>query len=340
MPTSKQCYQCGHHNDGQGFCGACGSPLTLSEYFSKKVKEQLADTIRDRDVLEIDSSIKVFDQAWSRITRIFGIAVTLLVLAGGGVIWKASDFWSDVDKAKQSVNEQSEGVKKTTLHALADISKQTASFQNDLNASRVQLQAANGLQPEMEGMRKQLAEATKAIQAQQKVISSSEEFAKSIFSSHVTESFDVKLNAGAARTIDLKNRYAIIPPFTKETKSTIVFLLLDTTPIQGTLQLQQQVAVQPPGSYFNIHNLVVFFWGDPASGLETKPLSVSYFPDKSDTDIIHTLSDHDGRLFADDQPLPTKFDEPDPGFKGNKWMKVEGAEITLINPSTPNAEKP
>jgi hypothetical protein len=60
-----------------------------------------------------------------------------------------------------------------------------------------------------------------------------------------------------------------------------VFLLLASTPIQGTLQLQQQVAVQPPNSYFSIHNLVVFFWGDPASGLEQKPLSVSYFPAKA-----------------------------------------------------------
>ena len=221
----------------------------------------------------------------------------------------------------------------------ADISRQTASFQKDLEASRVQLQAASRIQPEMESMQKQLTEATKAIQAQQKVLSSSEEFAKSVFSSHVTEYFSLKLNAGAARTIDLKNRYAVIPPFTKETKNTVVFLLLDTTPIQGTLQLQQQVAVQPPDSYFNIHNLVVFFWGDPASGLEQKPLSVSYFPDKSDTDKIHTLSDHEGRLFTDDQPLP-QFNRPDPDFKGNKWMKMEGEEVTIINPSTPKDEKP
>jgi hypothetical protein len=340
MPTSKQCYQCGHNNDDQAFCGTCGSPLTLSEYISKKVKDQLADAVRDRDLLETDSSIKVFNQAWSWIRLIFGIAVTLLVLAGGGVIWKASDFWSDVDKAKESVDEQAEAVKKTAVQTQADISRQTASFQKDLDASRVELQAASGIQPEMEGMQKKLAEAITAIQAQQKVLSSSEEFAKSVFSSHLTEYFNLKVNAGAAPTVDVKKRYAIIPPFTKDAKNTIVFLLLDTSPIQGTLQLQQQVAVQPPGSYFSIHNMVVFFWGDPASGLEQKPLSVSYFPDKSDTDIIHTLSDHDGRLFADDQPLPTKFEAPDPDFKGNKWMKVEGGEITLINPSTPKGEKP
>ncbi len=113
-------------------------------------------------------------------------------------------------------------MKRTALQMQADISRQTASFQKDLEASRVQLQAASRIQPEMESMQKQLTEATKAIQAQQKVLSSSEEFAKSVFSSHVTEYFSLKLNAGAARTIDLKNRYAIIPPSTKETKNTIV----------------------------------------------------------------------------------------------------------------------
>jgi len=97
--------------------------------------------------------------------------------------------------------------------------------------------------------------------------------------------------------------------------------------------LQQQVAVQPPGSYLNIHNLVVFYWGDPVSGLEQKPLSVSYFPDKSDIDKIHTLSDHGGRLFADDQPLPD-FNKPDPDFKGNKWIAADGKVVS----STPKAE--
>lgn len=361
MPTMKQCYQCGKDNPDQAFCGACGSPLAFNDYISKKVKDQVADSIRDRDVLEMDSSIKVFKQAWEWVRIVLGIAAVVLVLAGGGVFWKVSDFWSGVDKAKQSVREsakkssdeiarsssqakeemsdaldagkkaineasgeaiqQSRALRKTTLQAQVDISKQTASLRSDIEGSRVQLQAASKIQPEMEGMRKQLAQAISDIQAQQKVISSSEEFAKSIFSSHVTEYFSFKLNPGSARTTDSKNRYAVIPPSTKENKVTVVVLLLSTTPIQGTLQLQQQVAVQPPGSFFNVHNLVVFFWGDPSAGLEQKPLSASYFPDKSDKEVIHSLSERDGRVFADDQPLP-KFGEPDPDFKGNKWMPI------------------
>lgn len=172
----------------------------------------------------------------------------------------------------------------------------------------------------MTAMQKQLAQATSDIQAQQKVIASSEDFVKSVFGSHVTQFVFIKLTS-ASHTIDPRGRYAVISPSTKENKLTTVLLILDTTPIQGTLQLQQQVAVQPPGSYFNFQNLVVFLWGDPPSALEQKPLIVSYFPDKSDKDLIHGLSEHDGRIFADDQPLP-KFNEPDPDFKGNKWMPL------------------
>ena len=65
------------------------------------------------------------------------------------------------------------------------------------------------------------------------------------------------------------------------------------------------------------------FWGDPAERLQTKSLSVSYFPDKSDKEIIRSLSERDGRVFADEEPLP-KFSEPDPDFKGNKWIPLGG----------------
>jgi hypothetical protein len=344
VPTSKRCYECGNENLDQSFCGACGSPLTLNDYISTKVKNQLSDTLRDRDVLEMDSSIKVFKRAWEWIRLIIGIAVGLLVLTGVGVIWKASDFWSGVDKAKQSVTDtakkssdditrssfqskqeifnalkegkaaivtassdaarQAKALKETTVQTKADILKQATSLHDDIKKTRLHLEAASKIQPEIEGMKNQLAQATKDIQAQQKALSSSEQFVKSVFSSHVTQYFSFKLNVGAVRTVDSKKCYVVIPPSTKDGKITVVLLLLDRTPIEGTLQLQQQVAVQPPGSYFNIHNLVVFYWGDPASNLETKPLSVSYFPDKSDTEIIHSLSEHDGRVFADDQPLP------------------------------------
>ena len=144
-------------------------------------------------------------------------------------------------------------------------------------------------------------------------ISSSEDFVKIVFSSHVVQIFTV------GQTPEI--RYPIVPPTTKENKNTTVYMLLDAAPISGTLQLQYYISVQPPGSYVNLHNLVIFFWGDAPDNLRQKSLSASYFPDKSDKEIIHALSERDGRVFADDQPMP-KFGEPDPNFKGNKWIPL------------------
>jgi hypothetical protein len=119
MAIPKTCFQCGIENPDQAFCGTCGSPLVLRDYISVKVNDRLTDAIRDRDVLEMDSSIKVFKQAWSWIRLIFGIAAGILILAGSGVIWKASDLWSSVDKAKQSVTD-------TANSSRTDISRVTS----------------------------------------------------------------------------------------------------------------------------------------------------------------------------------------------------------------------
>jgi|SRR5580692_1334562 hypothetical protein len=354
-----KCYGCGKENPDQAFCGACGSPLGLNDYISTVVKEQVSHSIRDRDVLEMDSSINVFNKAWSWIRLIFGIAVTLLIFAGLGIFWKASDFWTAVGTAKQSVVDsasgsradiigvaskskqdiatalaqgktaidtasndaihQSQDLKKVTVQSKADISNEINSFQSDLAGSRKQLQAADQLQPQMSDMQKQLAQAISDIQSQQKVISSSQDFVKGVFSSHVFEVFQIGQPPAT--------RYAVVPP-PPGTKVTTVLLLLQSVPIPSTLQLQFHIFAQPPNSYFTIKNLVIFGWSDPPEVLKTQQLSASYFPDSSDKDIIHSLSEHDGRIFADDQPLP-KFNQVDPDFKGNKWMPV------VQNPAKP-----
>src|SRR5262245_24582804 len=122
----QQCYQCGQDNTDQTFCGACGSPLHLNDYVAKKVKDQLAETIQNRDVLERESSMKVFNQAWGWIKLFRGIAIGLLVLTGAGGVWKASDLWSGVEKAKQSVTDtakkSSEEMAASSSQATKDIS--------------------------------------------------------------------------------------------------------------------------------------------------------------------------------------------------------------------------
>ncbi len=348
MPSQTKCYQCGRENPAdQAFCGGCGSPLELSIYLDKKVKDQLREAIRDRDVLEMDSSIKVFQKAWGWIRLIFGIVVGLLVLTGAGVFWKTSDFWSSVNQAKQNVLQtankssadiqnsaaqakqhidnasadavqQTQSLKKDIDRAHTDVTSESDSLHSQVQDAQAKLQSANTLEPQIETLRQQLAQATDEIHAQQKVISSSQDFVKNIFSSHMVEMFSIGQPPA--------DRYAIIPPVSKGNPNTVVWLLLQKAPIDGTLQLQYFISVQPPNSYFRLfHNLIVFFWGDPPDNLKQRPLSVSYFPDTSDTDLIHSLSEHDGRAWADDQPLP-KFGEPDPDFKGNKWMPMQQAK--------------
>ena len=165
----------------------------------------------------------------------------------------------------------------------------------------------------MENTQRQLEQALVQVQAQQKVISSSQEFVKQVFSSHTTDMFPI----GPGQS----DKYVVVPP-AGGNGMTFVYLLLRSSPIQGTLQLQFYIYSEPPGSYFVLaHNLVVDVWGDPPGNLQGKPFEVSYFPDTSDKDLITSLTVKDGRVFADGEPLP-KLGQADPDFKGNKWMPM------------------
>src|SRR5664280_59224 len=271
---SKRCYQCERDNPAdQAFCGGCGSALTLNDYISKKVEEQLRDAIRDRDVVETESSIKVFERAWGWVKVVGAIATVLLALVGAGVFWKVSDWWKSVDSAKQSVintatttrneialasshslqevtaasekarktsedasadaSRQSRELQRTVLQTKAELSREAGSVRSEVEKSRSQLQAASELQPQMAAMQQQLAHATAEIQAQQKVISSSEDFVKSVFSSHRVEIF----NIGQPPI----GRATVVPPATKGNKNSVVYLLLSATPIPGTLQVQYHI---------------------------------------------------------------------------------------------------
>ena len=355
VATSRQCYKCGETNPAQAFCGICGSPLALDEFINVKVDSQLTDAIRDRDVLETESSIKVFEKAYGWMKLLLGVATVALAIVGVVVGYQAWDFTKGIDKAKQSVTEaaktsaddisrvssqskqdvsksldaatneikvasdnaikQSRSTEAQAAQSKAEISKQTDSFRTDLDASRHQLQAASELQPQIERLQTKLTQTNTDVEAQKKLLSNSEDFVKNIFSTHRAEVFFGLPQAQGSPP----GRYAIVPP-AKGSNTTVVLLLLTATPIPNTLQLQFHVFAQQPNTYAVLaHNLVIFFWGDPAATLEGKQLSASYFADLSDKEIIHSLSEHDGRWFADDEPLP-KFNQPDPDWKGNKWM--------------------
>jgi hypothetical protein len=122
----------------------------------------------------------------------------------------------------------------------------------------------------------------------------------------------------------------VIPPPPGE-NMTVVYMLLNKTPIPETVQIQWHVFAQQPTTFVSSQNPVVFFWGDPADNLKQHNLTVSYFPDESDKQMIKALSVRDGRVFADDQPMP-KFNAPDADFPGNKWMLRQRAPKTNTAP--------
>ena len=351
----KRCHQCESVNaTDQAFCGACGSPLALEDFISKKVSEHLQNAIRDRDVIETESSIRVFERAWGWVKIVGGIATVLLAILSAGIVWKVSDWKSTVENAQTSVRDtakeaeeqiktssssslqtinaasgdaqeagerasaaakkQSGLIAQTAAQTRSELSKESASVRDEVAKTDAQLQAADALRPGMESTQQQLEKALAQVQDQQKVISSSQEFVRQIFSTHTVDIFQV----GQGQ----KDRYAVVPPSVPG-GNTVVIFLLQSAPIQGTVQLQYHIFSQPPNSYIILaHNMLLFFWGDPPKALEGKPISISYFADVGDKDLIHALTEKDGRLYADGEPLP-KFNQPDPDFKGNKWMPMQ-----------------
>jgi hypothetical protein len=319
------------------------------DYLAHVVRVQVRRSIKDRDVLEIDSSIKVFTQAWKWMKFIIATAVAVLVLTGGSLLWRTWGLWRSVDDAeksisntaktsteqitsvssasKQAIDQAADSAKANINKASGDattasaaskrqMSQDATAFHADIAASRQQLHDATKLKPELDTMRAQLADATKSIAEQKEIISSSESFVKSVFSAHRIEFFFLDSTLKGAPP----GRYEVITPINPQGPN-YIYILLNQTPVPGTLQIEYHVFVQPPNTYFQVaQNLFVFIWPEPVQNLVGKQLTVSYFGDASDKDLIKTLTYHDGRWFADDQPL-MNIGHPDADFKGNKWSR-------------------
>lgn len=366
--ATRSCFSCETSNPAdQNFCGACGSSLTLSGFISETVSQQLATTIRDRNIIETESAIKVFERAWSWVKIVGGIAAVLLAILGGSVAWKFSDWKSSVNNAKQSVtttansvkaqidetaaksvgaikaastkaqsasaeasttaDEQTIRIKATADQTRAELRKERASVTSDVTSAEGQLKAATALKPQMDAIQQELSHAIAEVEEQKKILSSSQEFAKQVFSTHTFDSIDFSdSSSGRSVVISLPPPVTPPPPPTgpgvHRTTKAVAYFLLHSTPINGTLDMQMDLVRQPPGSYLPVvHNLVIFLWGDAPAAIKLSPFTVSYFPDTGDKELIHSLTEKDGRVYADGEPLP-KFGEMDPDFKGNKWMPL------------------
>lgn len=246
-PQQKPCFKCRHVNASQAFCGECGSPLSLDEFVTSRVNSRLSEAIRDRDVLETESAINVFEKALGWMKLLFLVATVALAIVGVVVGYKTWDFSKVADNERQSVTDaanksrddiskvssqskqgvstaldaakrdinvasenaikQSRSIESTVSQARTEISKNTASFRTDLASSREQLRAASELQPQMEGLQNKLAQTNADVEAQKKVLSSSQDFVRSIFGTHRADVFFGLPGAKGAPA----GRYAILP---------------------------------------------------------------------------------------------------------------------------------
>jgi hypothetical protein len=227
----------------------------------------------------------------------------------------------DVQTESGKANEASRNSEQTAAKLSADLNRTVSTTKTELNneasdvrtevaKSKTELQEVHKLQPEFDTMRGQLTRATSDLTAQQKVISSSEDFIKHVFGSHISYLYSFP--------DFIQPNHAIIIPAPKGVKNSTVLMLAPSTPVEGTIQLQWGIFLQQPNTYLQFHNLIVFFWGDPPDELKNNNIAISFFADSGDKKLFKRLDFKDGRAYVDDQPLP-KFFQPDPDFTGKQF---------------------
>lgn len=335
--------------------------MSLSDYVSREVDSRLAETTRDRALIETESAVRVFEKAYGWAKLVAAVGGGLLAILAIGATWRFLDLRSAVNSAQAAVDNaktsaegsiaatasttQTEIVSKSaaSLHAIQAAAQaatessaraqETATAQNkaitrqandvrqevqsqstlvtkDIASAREQIQTASQLQPQMESMQQQLSTAQAQIQTQQSVLANSESLAKQIFSSHRSIIADLKTDPKGSFEETQAPEHDMV----------IIYLLLPDTPIDGTIQVQYNQIVAAPRSSAHVHNMLILFIQKAARDeLLSRPISIAYFPDTTDHDLIHNLNMVDGRVYADGEGLP-KIGQTDPDFKPSKWF--------------------
>ena len=359
---SLECYSCKHINPkNHRFCSSCGVPLELNEYIGQQIDARLKESTQDRDLVERESALRIFEKVFNWAKLVAAVGGGLLAILALITTWRFYDLRSVANTAQDSIETKrktaEDVISKTAATATSDIGKKSASsvvaidtaarnatdssrkaqglaqaagstiseqartvrneareqaavISVDVASARKQIQSAAQLEPQMQSLQSGLIKAQQDIARQQTILTSSEEFAKQVFSSRQVITFDpAKLP---------KDKYAILDA--QPGKSTVVlYILLDSAPVAKTLQPQFFQIVASPSSFFSAKNLVIILI-EKASKEELlgKAITISYFPDPSQKDLMKTLEVRDGRVFVDGEAFP-KIGQSDPDFLGSKW---------------------
>jgi len=130
------CFSCQHKNPpDQSFCGECGAPLALSSYVARQVDARLAESTRDKELVELESAVRVFDKAYGWAKIVGGIAATVIAILVAGLTYFSIDLRTMTKTAESNVENQRQA-------AEASIKDTATKIQSKSDSSLQAIQAA------------------------------------------------------------------------------------------------------------------------------------------------------------------------------------------------------
>ena len=196
----------------------------------------------------------------------------------------------------------------TTGQGLVRLHSSIDSLREGIDAERVksdqQMKELEATQNETRAMQQALKAAQTQIEAQEKKLSDLSSLIKSVYEAPQTTFLDTSKDS--PQLVILAHQPA----------KASVYVLLPKPPIPQTLQIQWELAVQPPNSYWILgSNLVVLRWADSVDRLRSKPISVRFVGDPTSEPQFHGLERRGDRVYVDGEPVMWGFAEDDPVLK-------------------------
>lgn len=98
-----ECFKCKTANLEQRFCGHCGAALNLEEFITSQVEANLAQRTQQKDLVERESSIRIFERTVGYFKVFATVAVIVVAPVAFIGIYKWSDLYKTIDTAKTSI---------------------------------------------------------------------------------------------------------------------------------------------------------------------------------------------------------------------------------------------
>jgi hypothetical protein len=262
----------------------------------KQLEEELK--ARERLTATAEHEIERVWSAYGRVTKVSSIILIILGVVGGIFVFFGYRSWEDFKASLQKSEKEAltNEVTKIRGQIAAELERQFAgtniqSMIADKTSEQIDKTAAPQIQNLMsKQILPQIYATSNRIEILQSNIVTAESILKGFFDMSKAIAFDFSKS----------NSYSVVKTLTNG--GTIICFLLPEVPIEGSLRLQYHVYEQPPGSYGNIGNLVIFNWGESLDNLRSHQVYAWYVADKTNKNIIHSFGVKDGMVFPDNGP--------------------------------------